>query len=163
MRIVLAAAPAVVAALFAAAPATAAPNRTVTLTTEQPSATWTSPLSVGVQLLFDDADPSTCAATPLDTCDQTLIDAPAEGTVTVSASDVDGTTNDWNIYVYAADAAGNPAEQLGASDGVGPETVVVDAADAERFLVIAITHNVVADTYSGEARYALPEPEEEIF
>ena len=159
MKITSRAALAVLAALAAATPAAAAPDRTVELTAEKPSATWASPLSFGMQTLFDDADPGSCEATPLDTCDQTLIDAPDEGTVTVSLPGVDGTTNDWNIYVYAADAAGNPAEQVGASDGTGAETVVVDATWGERFLVIAITHTVVAGAYEAEATYALPEPE----
>lgn len=147
------------AALVAAAPAAAAPERSFELTLDKP-ATWTVGPFVGFQTLFDENDPAgTCDATPLDTCDETLLSVPEKGSVTVTASGPDGMTNDWNFYAYESDAAGSPGALVAAADTGGTETLYFESEGPARFLVVAIGHSVIGGKYDGEATFRLPEPE----
>lgn len=149
------------AALAAAAPAAAAPERSYDLTLDAP-ATWSAGPFVGVQTLFDENDPvGTCEATPLDGCDETLLAVPEAGSVTVTATGPDGQLNDWNFYAYEADADGTPGALVASSTGLGEETLFFESEGPARFLVIGIGHTVIGGSYDGKATFALPEPEPE--
>ena len=149
------------AALAAAAPAAAAPERSFDLTLGKPAA-WSAGPFVGFQTLFDETDPAgTCDASPLDSCDETLLSVPEAGSVTFTATGPDGTTNDWNFYAYEAGADGRPGEMLASSDGAGPESLFLESEGPARFLIIGIGHSVIGGSYDGKATFQLPEPEPE--
>lgn len=152
---------AAILALAGAAPAAAAPDRSAQLTAEKPSFAWTGEpvTSVSGALFFDADDPAgSCGAYGLDLidkCDMTHVSVDGPGSVAVTLPEAgDGLTNDWDLYVYEADAEGTPGAQLGFSYNIGaPEAVYVDAGEAANFLVVAIPYQAVNGGFTGDVTF----------
>lgn len=150
----------VLCALAAAAPASAAPDRSTALSPEKTTFDWTGDPATSVNGLFffDSSDPAASCGTfgvdPVDKCDQTLVSLSGPGTLDVQLPDAgDGTTNDWDLFVYAADEAGNADGLIASSEEAGaPEQVVVDEAEGN-YLVVAVPWASVEGGYTGTVAF----------
>jgi hypothetical protein len=146
----------VLCALAAAAPASAAPDRTAALSPEKATFEWTGDPATSVNgfLFFDSADPAASCGTygvdPVDKCDSTLVTLSGPGTLDVQLPDAgDGTSNDWDLFVYAADEDGNADGLVASSEEAGAsEQVVVDDAEGN-YLVVAVPWLSVEGGYTG--------------
>jgi hypothetical protein len=86
----------------------------------------------------------------IDGCDVTLVSLDGPGSLTVDVPAGDENTNDWDLFVYAADAT----EQLGASENAGgAESITLDEVGAGDYYVIAVPYQVVNSGYSGKASF----------
>jgi len=142
--------------LAAATPALAAPDRTIPLSSTQTTASWQSDPATSVNgwVWWDETAPAdSCGGLgvdQLDHCDQTLVHLAGPGSVDVSFPDAgDGISNDWDLYVYEADAEGNPGAELGVSDNVGGAEDFLFDGTAGDYLVIAVPYQAVNSGYTG--------------
>jgi hypothetical protein len=162
----------VLCALAAAAPA--APDRTVPLGPGAQTFAWTGGedvVSVSNQFpfgAFDPADPAgTCGSAGLpvplvDYCDQTLVKLAAPGSVEFTLPEAgDGLVDDWDMYVYSADADGNAGDLLHSGEEIGgAESFVLDGAEGN-YLVVAVPYQSVTSGFAGSVAFSIPEPVEE--
>lgn len=165
---------AVLATLALAAPATAAPDRTAELNTATKTFSWSGGdgvVSFANQFpigTFDTADPGgSCNAGPvpagvLDYCDTTLVKVTEPGVVEFALPTAgDGLIDDWDMYVYTADAAGAPGELLHSGEEIGgAESFTLDEAEGN-YLVVAVPYQSVTSGFAGTLGFSLPEPVEE--
>jgi hypothetical protein len=140
----------------AAAPAAeASPPGTVTPTMPF---TWSGPVATGHNENYDAATGEPCGATVETFCDATLINVQAGdffetsgGGVEFAISNTPG--NDFDLYVYASDAAGTRGQLVGASAGpTDRESVAVQNANGY-YLVQVVYFDVTAAGYNGRAEF----------
>jgi hypothetical protein len=158
-------------ALGIAAPAMAAPDRTVTLTPSTTSFGWSgaATTSISGQFWYTSSDPAgSCHTFPgagpapstdaVDYCDETLVklDGTGPGSLDVQLPTAgDGVVTDWDLYVYTADDAGNPGELIASSENTGgAEDVPIDDATAsDNYLVVAVPYQSVNDSFTGSVSF----------
>src|SRR4051812_20076748 len=154
-----------VAVLMAAAPAVAAPARTVVLDdTEHLSGTWDFGPGTG---LFGDAmvaDHAPC--TPgLQTCDLTLvkIDGETPGDLAVSSATSDQTLVDVDVYIYASDKDGTQGEQLAVANGFTPNETAAAPVEPGGYYLVNVAYMTGFGNYAGSAQFTpyVPDPEED--
>lgn len=155
-------------ALAFAAPASAAENRTATVGTDRTTFTWTGDpqTSIAGQFWWTGDPTADCntfdfgaGPTPaMDYCDQTLVTVTDSGDLNVSLPDAgDGTTNDWDLYLYATDD-GTPTDQLAASENTGGAESVDVPVDPGTYLVVAVPYQSVNGGYSGALAFTPADP-----
>jgi hypothetical protein len=135
--------------------AQASPPGTVTPTTPF---TWTGPVATGHNENYDAATGEPCGATVETFCDATLINVQAGdffetngGGVEFAISNTPG--NDFDLYVYASNAAGARRELVGASAGpTDRESVAVQNANGY-YLVQVVYFDVTNADYNGRAEF----------
>jgi hypothetical protein len=105
--------------LVLAGSALAAPDRTFTLTTDAPTATWNGKLGTGTEGLSGVNALPKCGTPVIHDCDYTLIHVTEPGVINVATAS-DGTqTQDVALNVYDSDATGAQSDLEGHSDGSG--------------------------------------------
>ena len=109
-----------------------------------------------------DCDSADLGAGPtplLDHCDVTLVTLAAPGDLTVELpAPGDGTTSDWDLYVYSSDEEGIAGEELGSSQTTqGVESVRLENLGAGNYLVIAVPYINIDSGYFGELAFT-PDP-----
>jgi hypothetical protein len=143
------------AAVLLVPAAQASPPGTVTPTTPF---TWSGPVATGHNEDYIAALGEPCGVTVETFCDATLINVVAGdffetfgGGVEFSIADTPG--NDFDLYVYASDAAGTRGQLVGASAGpTDVESVAVQNANGY-FLVQVVYFDVTASGYNGRAEF----------
>jgi Bacterial Ig domain len=141
--------------LATAAPASATPDRSATLSASSTDFKWTGQIGVGVTTLttFHDTYPCTL---PGHTCDYTLLHVTTPGKVTVKTSAGGSpTTLDIDLWVYVSDASGTQGKQKGMSAQTGPnpnEQFAFTVEEPGYYLVEGEYDDVVGGTYAGEAK-----------
>ena len=146
---------AVVLAAVASA-AQASPPGTVTPTTPF---TWSGPVATGHNENYDAASGQPCdTASAATFCDATLINVQAGtffetngGGVEFSIADTPG--NDFDLYVYASDAAGTRGALVGASAGPTDEESTAIANANGYYLVQVVYFDVTTSGYNGRAEF----------
>jgi hypothetical protein len=150
MAVTLAAAVCALAAV--AGPASAQPDRTEVVTPDTPAA-WEGVDTAGANQNYDAASGEPCGKTVPTYCDVTLVDVQAGdfyetngGGVEFSISD--NPPNDYDLYVYESDAAGNRGQLVGSS--AGPTDVESTAViNANGFYLVQVVYWQVAQDGSG--------------
>ena len=163
-RLLRLAAAATLTTLAAAAPAVAAPDRTIALDQSQTTATWqgAAATSLNGTLWWDESDPTgSCGGFGVDAvdhCDQTLVKLTGTGSLDVQLPDAgDGDIQDWDVYVYTANPDGTAGDEIGFSDNAGgAEDVPIDGAAGD-YLVIAVPYQAVNSGYGGALKFT-PDP-----
>ena len=136
----------------------AAPNHSGTVTDTTPFE-WDGPVANGSNTTYDAQSGTPCVTppTPPDTCDTTLlhVTSPVFGGVRVTTAEngVTPAPDDFDLYVYESDAAGNRGALVGSSAGTGSaESVAVDAAGGY-YLVQVVYFDVTGESYHGKAEF----------
>ena len=146
---------AVAFALGVAGTASAAPDRSGTLSASATDFKWTGQIGAGVTTLTTFHDTIPCN-TPGHTCDYTLIHVTTPGKVTISTSAPgQPTTVDVDLWVYVSDANGTQGKQKGmsAKSTPDPNEQVSFTADTEGYYLAEAEYDIVAGgSYSGEAK-----------
>jgi hypothetical protein len=146
---------AVALALGAAGTASAAPDRSGTLSAGSTSFKWTGQVGAGATTLTTFHDTIPCN-TPGHTCDFTLLHVTTPGKVTVTTSaGASPTTVDVDLWVYASDASGTKGKQKGmsAKSSPDPNEQFSFTADTEGYYLAEAEYDIVAGgTYSGDAK-----------
>ena len=100
--------------------------------------------------------------TPLfDSCDVTLLTLGGPGDLKVEFPAAgDGTTSDWDLYVYSSDEDGIAYEELTSSENTGEaESATLKDLAAGSYLVIAVPYINIDSAYDGTAKFTpAPEP-----
>jgi hypothetical protein len=146
---------AIVIAVGATGTASAAPDRSGTLSASSTDFKWTGQIGVGVTTVNTLHDTYPCTM-PGHTCDFTLIHVTTPGKVTMSTSAPgQPTTVDVDLWVYVSDASGTKGKQKGTSakSSPDPNEQVAFTADAEGYYLMEAEYDIVAGgSYSGEAK-----------
>jgi len=145
------------AVLVFAPPAAAQFDRQGTVTPVMPF-TWTGPVATGHNEDYDPASGEPCGKTEADYCDVTLVNVQAGDFFETSGGGVefsiaDTPPNDFDLYVYASDAAGTRGALVGASAGPTDveSTAIINASGY--YLVRVIYWDVTASGYEGRAEF----------
>lgn len=159
-------------ALVAAAPAAAAVDRSASVGLGKAAFDWSGgdgTVSFANQFpigFYDSADPDgSCNSSGLpipvlDFCDITAIEVTDPGVVSFTLPSAgDGLVDDWDMYVYAAEADGTAGELLHAGEEIGgPESFSVET-EPGRYVVVAVPYQAVTTGFTGSVSWALPEAE----
>jgi hypothetical protein len=144
---------AVAAALFAAAPAIAAPDHTFGATSPSEPYAWSAGPGAG---LSDAQDALGCVAEI--NCSFQLFEVTDEGSLTIGTTGDQPTIVDLDIHLLESDADGTEGEEIAAATSFGPsETLATDLVPG--FYLMRVDYSGLG-TYSGTASWA-PLPEEE--
>jgi hypothetical protein len=141
--------------LTATTVAAASPPGTVTPTAPF---TWTGPVATGHNENYDAASGEPCGTTDATRCDATLVNVLAGTFFDTSGGGVefsiaDTPPNDFDLYIYASDAAGVRGQLVGASAGpTDEESVAVQNANGY-YLVQVVYFDVTASGYTGHAEF----------
>jgi hypothetical protein len=142
---------------LAAAPAAVAQEQEVVVTPTAP-AVWTGATATGANEDYDAASGEPCGKTVETYCDVTLVDVQAGDFYETSGGGVefsiaDTPPNDFDLYVYASDAAGNRGDLVGSSAGpTDEESLAVNGANG--FYLVQVVYFQVADSgYQGRAEF----------
>jgi hypothetical protein len=142
---------------LAAAPAASAQDNEVVVTPTEPG-TWTGATATGANQDYDPASGEPCGKTVPTYCDVTLVDVQAGDFYETSGGGVefsiaDTPPNDFDLYVYASDAAGNRGQLVGSSAGpTDVESVAI--INANGFYLVQVVYWLVADSgYQGRAEF----------
>jgi hypothetical protein len=144
-------------ALAFASPAAAQFDRQGTVTPTTPF-TWTGPVATGHNEDYDPVSGQPCGKTVADYCDVTLVNVQAGNFFETSGGGVefsiaDTPPNDFDLYVYASDAAGTRGQLVGSSAGpTDVESTAIINANGY-YLVRVIYWNVTASGYQGRAEF----------
>jgi hypothetical protein len=148
---------AVVISIAPASQASAAPDRSATLSASSTSFKWTGQIGVGGTALTTFHDTYPCNM-PGHTCDYTLLHVTAPGKVTVKTSAGGSpTTLDIDLWVYVSDASGTKGKQkvMSAATGANPNEQASFTADQPGYFLVEGEYDiVVGGTYAGEATLA---------
>jgi hypothetical protein len=146
---------AVAIALATAGPASAAPDRSATLSASSTDFKWTGQIGVGVTALTTFHDTYPCNM-PAHTCDFTLLHVTAPGKVTVKTSaNASPNTLDIDLWVYNSDASGTKGKQkaMSAATGANPNEQVAFTVEEPGYYLVEGEYDISAGgTYEGEAK-----------
>ena len=150
---------ALVLAVLSPATASAAPDRTVTLTTAAPQQTWSGPSAVGANQGYNGPSGEPCPENPSgasDRCDQTLIHVDVEQHVNIEVRLNNDPVNDFDLYIYESDAAGNRGILLDSSASVQTIGEVVTVEAARGYYLVQVVYFQTAGGYGATARITGP-------
>ena len=141
--------------LAGGATAHAAPGGTVTPTTPFD---WAGPVATGHNESYDAASGEPCGMTDATRCDATLVNVQAGDFFQTNGGGVEfsiaGTPpNDFDLYIYASDAAGTRGDLVGASAGPTDEEAVAIQEANGYYLVQVVYFDVTASGYDGHAEF----------
>ena len=142
-------------ALGAAGTASAAPDRSGTLSAGSTNFKWTGQIGVGITAFTTFHETYPCGM-PAHTCDFTLLHVTTPGKVTITTSAPgQPTTPDIDLWVYASDASGTKGKQKGmsAKSSPDPNEQFSFTADAEGYYLAEADYAIVlGGSYTGEAK-----------
>ena len=142
-----------------AVPALAAPDRSFTLAPGVP-AEWDGPVQTAANQTYDSPSGTPCGKDPDTYCDTTLLNVgdrsgdfykTHQSTLTVTATNFTVPANDYDVYVYQSDAAGNRGTLAG-SDGAPPG--VEEKATVENpsgYYLVQVVYFISTGGYHGAA------------
>lgn len=139
-----------VAAAIAAAPAAAAPDRSVELPATGGTAAWTSFYNVGFAPTAEVAEAVNCDTRM---CDDTLVQTTEYGKIAVAILGNEPTLVDIDLYVFKSNAAGDALVELGrVTDFDADETFSVSKQEPGFFLVRG-DWSLGAGSFNGKATF----------
>jgi hypothetical protein len=146
------------AATFALVPAASAQFDRQGVVTPTAPFTWTGPVATGHNEDYNGQSGQPCGKTEADYCDATLVNVQAGDFFETSGGGVefsiaDTPPNDFDLYVYASDAAGTRGPLVGASAGpTDVESTAIINANGY-YLVRVIYWDVTMSGYQGRAEF----------
>src|SRR4051812_39150875 len=150
-----------VAVLVAAAPAQAAPDRTFSLSPNAPSE-WDGPSQTALNQGYDQDDGGPCGKDPDNYCDITLVntgipDDPTtyyethQASLTLDVGGFDPPTQDFDLYVYESNAAGDRGAFVDSSGNPAALDEQVTIDKPKGYYLIIVPYFATNGTYHGKA------------
>lgn len=144
-------------AVALAAPSSAAPDRTLILTKDAPSATWNGSLTVGTVPFGGDLSERLACIEPTQGCDETLIQLKKPGTLTVIARDTGPLPSSYFFTYYLglfrSDASGRAGVRVGKYSFRNGEDVVTATDLPAGHYLARVVYGEGASSYAGRATF----------
>jgi dsRNA-specific ribonuclease len=142
-------------ALALAGVASAAPDRSGTLSAASTDFKWTGKIGVGLTALDTLHDSPLPCGSPGHDCDFTLLHVTTPGKVTFKSSSSAPNSPDLDLYLYLSDASGTKGKNKGksAAPGLDPNEQIAFTADEPGYYLAEADYTVmIGGTYDGEAK-----------
>ncbi|HEX2031312.1 MAG TPA: hypothetical protein VHL78_07940 [Actinomycetota bacterium] len=143
--------------LVPAAVAQAAPDHNVTLTEESGPQSWDGAAASGENQDYDAASGEPCNETPEGYCEQALVHVNTAEPVAIEVSLADDPINDFDLYIYASDAAGSRGALIDQS--ANPQTLLeaVQVGNAQGYYLVQVVYfQTIESGYSATAEITGP-------
>jgi hypothetical protein len=145
---------AIAALLVPVATASAAPDRSGSVSAASTTFKWEGKIGTGFTAFTTFHDTIPCNTPALHTCDYTLLHVQSPGRLKVKVSSTDPLTPDTDLYVWVSDANGTQGKQKALSAASSPtpnEQVAFDVEEPGYYLIENDYTIVAGGSYDGEA------------